>query len=120
MKRAVPFLACLLILASPRLLMACGGCTDAALRMTWPWAGSGILLVWFWVLAAFVMRRIRRDPSTARIVVRGSTFLVFLLLGSVGYIGLVILTAGSFLLPSLLLGFIWLLYLIVRLLRDGC
>jgi len=24
----------MLILASPRLLMACGGCTDAALRMT--------------------------------------------------------------------------------------
>ena len=46
-------------------------------------------------------------------------FSSFLLLGSVGYIGLVILTVGSFLLPGLLLGFIWFVYLIVRLLWDA-
>ena len=117
MKRAVPFLVCMLILASPRLLMACGGCTDAALRMTLPWAGSGILLVWSWILAAFVTGRfvaIQVPLGLSFAVQRFSSF--FSSLRGLHRSGRPDL--GSFLLPSLLLGFIWFVYLIVRLLWD--
>src|SRR3972149_3908346 len=108
MKPATLLLACAFVPSSPTLLLACGGCTDAVLLMTLPWAGFGILVVWLWIFAMLATRwRLRkRDASSAARLVRGSTLGVFAILGSVGYIGLAFLTMGSLLLPGLFIGFV--------------
>ncbi len=111
-----PFLACLVVPLLPGPSLACGGCTDAVLLMTLPRAGFGILLLWLWLLTMFATRwRLRRgDSRNAASVVRGRTLAVFAALGSVGYIGLTFLTGGSLLLPSLVIGFAWVVYLAIR------
>jgi hypothetical protein len=116
MKPKAPLLACLAVLLLPKPSRACGGCTDAVLLMTLPWAGFGILLLWLWILAMLATRwhLRRRGSSTAASVVRGKTLTVFALVGSVGYVGLAFLTGGSLLLPSLFIGFVWAVYLVIR------
>ena len=120
MRRATPFFAPLIVLSVPQSLFACGGCTDKALLMTAPWAGFGILLLWAWIIAGCILRRrvLKHEGTTAVLPVKGTTLAVFAALGSAVYIGLVFLTRGSFLLPSLLLGFLWVVYLIARLTVD--
>lgn len=120
MKPKALFLACLLILGTPRLLLACGGCTDAVLRMTMPWTGFGILLLWLWIITMVVVRSPSRrsDEPNATPLVRGSTLVVFAVLGSVGYIVLVFLTVGSLMLPSLFIGFLWAVYVVLRTVAD--
>ena len=95
--------------------------TETGLRMSWPWAGSGVILLWSWILTMLVIRqyvRIRGSRS-AETVVRGSTLVAFALLGSLGYVGLSMLPGGSFLQPGLVLGSVWFIYLVARLLRDA-
>lgn len=120
MKPTTLLLSIVVVLSSPGLLLACGGCTDAVLLMTAPWAGFGILLVWLWIVTMLAARwRLRkRGADNTAFLVRGSTLVVFAVLGSLGYVCLAFLTMGSLLLPSIFLGFVWLVYLIVRLMVD--
>jgi hypothetical protein len=57
MKPTNLLLACAVVLSSPRLLLACGGCTDAVLLMVSPWAGFGILFVWLWIFVMLAAQR---------------------------------------------------------------
>ncbi|RMD65230.1 hypothetical protein D6833_03265, partial [Candidatus Parcubacteria bacterium] len=120
MKPTIPCYACLLVLTYPRLLLACGGCTDAVLLMTLPWAGFGGLFLWAWVFTMLGLRGHfgRRGEENAQAMVRGSTLAIFALLGSVGYVALAFLTMGSWLLPSLVVGFAWAVYVTIRLAVD--
>jgi hypothetical protein len=88
--------------------------------MTLPWAGFGGLFLWAWIFTMLGVRwRLRRrSPESVQAAVRGSTLAIFALLGSVGYIALAFLTMGSVLLPSLIIGFFWALYLMRRLVGD--
>lgn len=120
MKRRASLAACILLLASPAPLLACGGCTDAVLLMTLPWAGFGGLFLWAWIFTMLGVReRLRRRSSDGiQALVRGSTLVVFAILGSVGYVVLAFLTMGSLLFPSLVVGFVWAVYLMIRLAVD--
>jgi hypothetical protein len=84
--------------------------------MTLPWAGFGILLLWMWILAMLAARwhLRRRGTSNAANLVRGKTLAAFAILGSVGYVGLAFLTMGSLLVPSFFIGFVWTVYLVIR------
>lgn len=88
--------------------------------MTLPWAGFGILLVWLWIFVMLAARRRlrKRGVTSTTPLVRGSTLVVFAILGSAGYIGLAFLMMGSLLFPSLCLGFVWTVYLAIRLVVD--
>jgi hypothetical protein len=121
MKPTTLLLACLFVLLSPSILLACGGCTDAVLLMRLPWAGYGILLVWLWILVMLVFRWRLRESRFDAVVppVRRSTLVVFAVFGSVGYVGLAMLTMGSVLLPSICIGFVWMAYIVVRIIVDA-
>lgn len=112
--------ACVIVLVLPGALLACGGCTDAVLLMTLPWAGFGGWFLWGWIVTMLGVRwRLRRCGSEiTRAVARGQTLGMFALLGSAGYVALSFLTMGSVLLPSLVIGFVWTLYLTIRLVVD--
>jgi hypothetical protein len=116
MKAIGPISAALMVLCLPTRLLACGGCTDAVLLMTLPWAGFGALFLWVWVLTMLAIRwwTRRRGAVSAHAIVRGSTLATFAVLGSVGYVLLAFLCAGSLLLPSLLVGFVWAVYMFIR------
>jgi hypothetical protein len=120
MKRRSTFVACLALLLLPRPSLACGGCTDAVLLMTLPWAGFGILLLWLWIFAMLATRWClrRRGSSNATDMVGASTLVTFAALGSIGYAGLA-LAMGSLLVPSLLLGFVLIGYLVVQVVANG-
>jgi hypothetical protein len=114
-------LAAVLILLLPTQVLACGGCTDRHLGIALPWVGFGIFFVWLWVVV-MVGARLSYGASgwsTTATLVRGPTLVGFALLSSAGYFGLAILFNGSALLPSLLIGFIWAVYVVVRLVADG-
>ncbi|MBU4273586.1 MAG: hypothetical protein KKE86_08005 [Planctomycetes bacterium] len=118
MKLVTLIAASAVFFCEPRPLLACGGCTDSALLITTPWAGYGILFLWAWIAVMLVARRrvrVRGDDSGAT-VVRGSTLVVFALLGTVGYVVLAFFSMGSLLLPSFLVGFVWVVYLVIRML----
>jgi hypothetical protein len=119
MKLIAAISACLIVLSLPERLLACGGCIDPVFRMTSPWAGFGGVFLWAWILTMLIARwRLRRRGSdNVRSLVRGSTLLIFAILGSVGYV-LLVLSIGSLLLPSFFVGFIWAVYLTIRLLAD--
>lgn len=78
------------------------------------------MFLWAWVFTMLgVRKRLRRRGSEgAQTLVRGSTLGVFSILGSAGYVVLSFLTMGSLLLPSLVVGFIWAVYLALRLIVD--
>ena len=121
MKAFVSIIACLSALATPKTATACGGCTDSVLLMTLPWAGFGILFLWAWVLTMLGVRQrqCRNDSGNTKPLVHGATLAIFAILGSAGYAALWYLTMGSFLLPSLVVGFVWALYVTIRLIVDA-
>jgi len=88
--------------------------------MTLPWAGFGAIFLWAWILTMLGIRRRlrRRNPDSVQAAVRGSTLAIFAIFGSVGYVALWFLTMGSLLLPSLVVGFVWAVYLTIRLAVD--
>ncbi|MCE5301715.1 MAG: hypothetical protein LLF97_01240 [Planctomycetaceae bacterium] len=101
-------------------LLACGGCTDAVLLSVHPWSGFGILFLWAWIAAASVRRKYvrRHGLDQAFPYARRGTLICFAILGSIGYVVFWFLTMGSLFLPSLFLGFLWVVYLSVRLCVD--
>lgn len=60
----------------------------------------------------------RRSPESIQTTVRTSTLAIFALLGSFGYVALAFLTMGSVLLPGLVVGSLWAVYLTIRLAVD--
>jgi len=119
MKPITGVAACLVLPCAPKPLLACGGCTDASILITTPWAGFGALFLWAWIVVILGACWCVRGAGNAGTVVRHSTLIVFGFLGSVGYVVLWFLTMGSLLLPSFLIGFVWAVYVVVRLLIDA-
>ena len=78
------------------------------------------MFLWAWIITMLGARwRLRRRGSeSAQAIVQGSTLGIFAIVGSVGHVALSFLTMGSLLLPSLVVGFVWAVYLAIRLVAD--
>lgn len=106
-------------LFAPGPLLGCGGCVDGVLMTTLPWAGFGVLFLWAWVVTMLVARAVvrRRDALGTNTLVRPATLTIFAVFGSAGYVALV-LAIGSLLYPSLIVGLLWSVYVIIRFSAD--
>lgn len=91
------------------------------LMMTCPWAGFGVLFVWSWLVATVAVRwRLRgRDAESGPVLVGKATLWKLGILSTVGYVALAFLMMGSLLMPSLVVGLVWAVYLMIRLIADS-
>ena len=111
-------LACVwsLVLIATASALGCGYCTDQHIIINQPWARYGMHFLCGWFLVMVVARlvlQIARHPA-ANTFVRWWTLAASALLVALGFYWLRYRLWGSFLATSLILSFLWAVFLLVR------